>query len=130
VDDELWQQLLRTALVVLSLPADEQLRVNGPGCVACDLDHDFDHARTVALGNASDLTDEQRRLLDRIEATLRSKQPPDYECFNPAVLQRRVWQELRVQATEALRAFGWERAVVQPFAEVQPGVWQRPPAEA
>jgi hypothetical protein len=127
--DDLWQKLLRTALVVLALPADEQGRANGPGCVACDLDSDFDHARSVALGNAPDLTDDQRRRLDRIEAVLRSKQPPDYECFNPEVLRRPVWQELRVLAAEALRAFGWEGAVVHPFAEVQPGVWQRSPAE-
>ena len=104
--DEPWQRLLRTALVVLALPADEQVTANGPGCVACDLDLDFDHARSVAVGNAPDLTDEQRGLLDQIEAVLRSKQPPDYECFNPAVLRRPVWQELRVLAAAALRAFG------------------------
>ena len=127
--EEPWRPLLRTALAVLALPADEQERVNGPGCVACDLDSDFDHARLVALGNAPDLTDEQRALLDRIEAVLRSKQPPDYECFNPSVLRRPVWQHLRELAAEALRAFGWEGALVRPFAEIQPGVWQRPAAE-
>ena len=116
--------------MVLALPADEQVRANGAGCVACDLDSDFDHARSVTIGNATDLTDEQHELLNQIESVLRSKQPPDYECFNPAVLHRPVWQELRVLAAEALRAFGWEHAVVQPFTEVQPGVWHRPPAEA
>jgi len=45
---------------MLALPPDEQIRVNGPGCVACDLLNDFDHARTVALENAPDLSERQR----------------------------------------------------------------------
>jgi hypothetical protein len=49
---------------VEALPSDEQVRVNGPGCVACDLFNDFDHARTVALGNAPDLSEAQQALLE------------------------------------------------------------------
>src|SRR5262245_13945855 len=30
-----WQRLLRDALAVLALSAEEQVRVNGPGCVTC-----------------------------------------------------------------------------------------------
>jgi hypothetical protein len=129
VNGEPWQQLLCDALVVLSLPAEEQILVNGPGCVACDIDSDFDHAQLVAMGHASSLTNEQRALLDRIEEKLRSQQPQDYECFNPDVLRRPVWQELRVLAAEALWAFGWEREKVSPFVEVEPGVWQRTPSK-
>jgi hypothetical protein len=49
MDTVSWQPLLREALAVLSLSADEQIRVNGPGCIACDLLNDFDHARVVAI---------------------------------------------------------------------------------
>jgi hypothetical protein len=129
-EDEFWQRLLREALTVLTLSPDEQVRVNGLGCVACDLLNDFDHARTVALGNAPGLSEEQRRLLDRIDATMREMQQPDFECFNNEVVRRPVWHQLRQLAAEALRAFGWESAVVQPFVEVQPGVWHRPLSEA
>jgi hypothetical protein len=127
--DEPWQLLLRDALAILALPPDEQVRVNGPGCVACDVLNDFDHARAVALGNAPGLSEEQRGLLDRIDATMRAMQQPDFECFNNEVVRRPVWQDLRERAAEALRAFGWERARVQPSVEVQPGVWHRPLSE-
>jgi hypothetical protein len=125
-EDVPWQQLLRETLVVLALPPDEQVRVNGPGCVACDLLEDFDHARTVALGNAPNLSDEQRGLLDRIDAAIQVMEQPDFECFNNEVVRRPVWQQLRERAAEALRVFGWEKVGVRPFVEIQPGVWQRP----
>jgi hypothetical protein len=128
-EDEPWQRLLRDALAVLALPPDQQVRANGPGCVACDLLNDFDHARTVALGNAPGLSGEQRGLLDRIDGVMDGMQPPDFECFNDEVVRRPVWQELRELAAEAQRAFGWERVVVRPSAEVQPGVWHRPLAD-
>jgi hypothetical protein len=121
-EDEPWQRLLRDALAVLTLSPDEQVLVNGPGCVACDLMNDFDHARAVALGNAPGLSERQRGLLDRIDATMRAMQQLDFECFNNEVVHRPVWQQLREQSTETLRAFGWERAVVRPLVEVQPGV--------
>jgi hypothetical protein len=125
-DEELRQRLLRDALTVLALPPDEQIRVNGPGCVACDLLNDFDHARTVALGNALGMSDEQSGLLDRIDATVRGMEQPDFECFNNEVLRQPVWRILRELAGEALSAFGWEGAKVRPFRQVQPGVWHRP----
>jgi len=125
-EEEPWQRLLRDALAVLALPPDEQVRVNGPGCVACDLLNDFDHARTVALGNAPGLSEKQRGWLDRIDAAMRGMQQPDFECFNNEVVRRPVWQELRELAAEALRTFGWDRLTVRPFEEVQPAVWHRP----
>lgn len=129
-ESELWQRLLRDALTVLALPPDEQARVNGPGpgCVACDLLNDFDHARKAALDIAAAiLTDEQRRLLDRIETIMQTMQKPDFECFNNDVVRRPVWQELREVAAESLRTFGWGTAGVSPYMEVEPGVWRRPP---
>jgi hypothetical protein len=129
-EDEPWQRLLRDALGVLALPLDEQIRANGPGCIACDLLNDFDDARKVAIGNAPDLSEEQRDLLDRIDATMRAMEQADFECFNSEVVRRPLWQELRELAADALRAFGWESVVVRPFVEVQPGVWHRPPSEA
>ena len=128
-DTEPWQQLLREALGVLALPPDEQVRVNGPGCVACDLLNDFDHARIVALGNAgAALSEEQRRLIDNIDTVMSGMEKPDFECFNNDVLRRPVWQKLRELATEALRAMGWEQTTIRPFTEIQPGVWHRPPS--
>jgi hypothetical protein len=125
-EDEPWQRLLRDALAALALPPDEQAQGFGPGCVACELLNDFDHARTVALGNAPELSEDQRGLLDRIDAIMRGMGQADCECFNNAVVGRPVWRQLRRLAAEALRAFGWEGATVRPFVEVQPGIWQRP----
>ena len=129
-EEEPWQQLLRDALAVLALPPDEQIQVNGPGCVACELLNDFDHARLVANGNAPALSKDQLVLLESIDAVMDGMQQPDFECFNNEVVRRPVWQDLRELATEALRAFGWERVVVRPFVEVRPGVWHKPHAEA
>jgi hypothetical protein len=125
-EEQTWQQLLRDALAVLAEAPEEQVRINGPGCVACDLLNDFDHARTVALGNAPSHSEEQRGLLDRIDGVMCGMQQPDFECFSNDVVRRPVWQHLRKLAVEALHAFGWERAAVRPFVEVKPGVWRRP----
>jgi hypothetical protein len=107
LEDEPWQRLLHHALAFLASRPEEQIRVTGQGCVACELLNDIDHARTVAIGNAADLSDKQRILLDQIDATMRTMEKADFECFNNEVIRRPVWQLLREQATQALRAFGW-----------------------
>lgn len=124
-DAVLWQPLLRDALAALASPPDEQVRANGPGCVACDLLEDFDHARRVTLGNA-ELSEAQRASLGRIDAEIRAMRPSDLECFNSEVIRRPAWQTLRDFAAAALREFGWEGARAQVFVEIQPGVWRRP----
>jgi hypothetical protein len=126
-DREPWQTLLCEALAVLALPPDEQVRANGPGCVGCDLGAAFDHARTVTIESEAKLSDSQRQALEAIHIVMRSMQEPDVECFNNDVLRRPVWQRLRDLSTDALRLFGWERAVLQPFVEVEPGIWRREP---
>lgn len=129
VDEEPWQRLLCDALSLLALPHNEQVRVNGPGCVACDLLNDFDHARIVALGKAKNISEEQRKLLERIDSVMGGMQQPDLECFDIEVLQRPVWHDLRELAAASLQAFGWDRVVVRPFTEVEPGVCYKPYAE-
>jgi hypothetical protein len=118
-------RLLREALTVLTLPPEEQVRVNGPGCLACDLLDDFTHAR--GLVPVAALPEEGRRLLEAIDVLVRTMQPEDRECFNDDVVRRPVWQRLREMAAEALRAFGWEGTEVRPFIEVEPDVWKRQP---
>jgi hypothetical protein len=125
VDNASWERLLREALAVLSLSAAEQIRVNGPGCIACDLLNDFDHAREVATGNAP-LSEGQVRILHAMDAVIRSMKESDIECFDHNILHRPVWTQLRQLAADALREFGWEGTVFKPFIEREPGVWQRP----
>jgi hypothetical protein len=124
-----WQPLLRDALAALASPADEQVRANGPGCIACDLLEDFDHARLVTLGNA-ELSEAQHESLNRIDAEVQAMQPQDLECFDNEVIRRPAWEVLRPLAGSALREFGWENAKAQVFVETRPGVWHRPPSEA
>ena len=120
----LWQPLLREAIAVLALPPDEKVRVNGPGCVACDLLENFDHAQRVALENAT-LSDEQCRVLSDIDSIMQAMEKADTVCFDNAVLLRPAGRRLRDLAFEALREFGWDGAVVEPFTEIEPGVWKR-----
>jgi hypothetical protein len=129
-EDEPWQRLLRDALAVLALPPDEQVRANGPGCVACDLSEGFYHAHSFALESALGLSDVQRRLLARIDTTFRTMTGPDIDCGNDEVLLRPAWQGLRDVAGEALREFGWQGSRVPQSVETEPGVWQRPLAQA
>jgi hypothetical protein len=121
-----WQPLLREALAVLALPADEQIRINGPGCVICDLFEEFNHGRSVASEYGATLSEEQRRILYAIDAVLRSMPKADYECGNEDAI-RPLWQRVRELAAEAQRMFGWEGTVVEPFTEIRPRIWQRPP---
>jgi hypothetical protein len=127
VEEEVtWQRLLRDALAALALPPDEQAYVTMPGCVTCELREDFEHARIVAFGNAKRLSEGQNEILNRIDATVRGMQAPDFECFNNEAVRRPMWQQLRNLAAEALKEFGWEGATLQPFSEVRPLMWQRP----
>jgi hypothetical protein len=123
-----WRPLLRDALAALASSADEQLRANGPGCIACDLLEDLDHARLVAVGNA-ELSESQRQSLDRIDGAALAMLAPDLECFNNEVVQRPAWAILRNLAGSALREFGWGDVRIQVFVETQPGLWHRPPSE-
>jgi hypothetical protein len=121
----LWKPLLREALSFLALPMAEQVRVNGPGCVACDMFEGFDHARIVTTENEINLTSDQRQILGLIDRAWASMEGSDLECFNDRVLIRPSWVRVRELAAEALRLFGWEAAGVEPFVEVRPGIWQR-----
>jgi hypothetical protein len=124
-----WIPLLREALAMLATAPADQARLNAPGCLACDLMEDFEHARLVATADVSELTDDQRALLDLIDARFEEMEPADYTCFGNTVVERPAWAGIRALANDALRAFGWEETRVAPFEEVQPGVWQRPPAQ-
>jgi len=129
VDAVYWRPLLRGTLAALASPADEQVHANGPGCIARDLLEDFDHARSVTVGNA-ELSEARRRSLDRIDGAARALVPPGLEGFNNEVIQRPAWAILRKLAGSALREFGWGGAKVQVVVETQPGLWHRPPSEA
>lgn len=120
-----WQPLLRESLAVLALPADEQFRVNSPGCVSCDLFEDFMHARTVAIEHAPNLSFPQRQVLDELDRVFNSMQKADKVCFDDDAIRRPNWHRVRDLAAVALRMFGWEGTAVPPFVEIMPGVWRR-----
>jgi len=122
-----WKRF-RDAVVVLALPAEEQPRVNGPGCLACDLLNDFHYACETFISNfGGRLTTAHRAAITEMHKIIGSMEEADYECFNDDVARRPVWERLRKQARGTLRVFECVHATVQPFAETQPGVWVRPP---
>lgn len=122
-----WQTQLHEALTLLALPADEQIRTAGSGCVACELMQSFEQAYTPAIEEAMVFAD-QRQVLDTIAGVLRTMEKPDFECNNNDVLRRPVWERLRELAANALRLFGWEKIAIEPFREDSPGVWFRAPS--
>src|SRR5262245_6533944 len=91
----------REAVAVLALPPEEQRRVNGHGCLACDLLNDFDDARRLFLANFGDvLTAEQQTGIAVIDYHITGMSPVDLECFNDEVVHRPAWQLLRENAGE------------------------------
>jgi len=122
--DVVWQTVLRDSLASLAAPADEQVRANGPGCVACDLFEDFENARRVAV-ESGELSRKQNAILATITAEFSSMQPQDSECCNNYVLRRPAWEALRRLAATALFEFGWAGAAATPYLQVAPGVWHR-----
>jgi hypothetical protein len=118
---------LRDALVALSLPRAEQIRSIGPGCVACELLDDFDWAAGLCR-TSCDLSVDQSAGLDAIDSVINQMDEADCGCFDHDVLERAAWERLRGLARGALDVFGWSGASLEPFREVAPGVWRRPPS--
>ncbi len=119
-----WQTLLREALSRLALPVDEQVRVNGPGCVACNLFKGFNHARRVASKEAI-LSEDQHQTLEAIAQVMQAMTEPELECFKNELLCRPAWVRLRELASDALRVFGWEKMVIEPVVIASPSVRSR-----
>jgi hypothetical protein len=118
---------LRNALVMLSLPPAEQQRLNGPGCLTCDMPEDYLLAWRVAQEDpAIQFTPEQSRVLQEISQAVDALTEEDYECFSLEAVSRPAWQAIREQAIAALLLFGWQDATVEPFTETSPSVWTRP----
>lgn len=122
-----WQPLLLDALAILAAAPDEQIRANGPGCIACDLPEEFEHAWRVTVTYGA-ISESQRDSLDKIDAHFRAMSDSDRECGNDDVLWRPAWQEMRDLAKQALALFGWDSARAEPMVEIEPGHWRRPPS--
>ncbi len=119
--------LLKDALVMLALPAEEQQRLNAPGCLTCDLYEDFQTAWRAAQNDAGmRLTPEQQAALQQISQALDALAPEDCDCLSPGAERGPGWQALRQQAAAALPCFGWQHATVRPFTQTSHGVWTRP----
>jgi len=119
--------LLRDALVILSLAPTEQQRLNGPGCLTCDMFEDYQSAwRAVQHDSTTQFTLEQSRALQEISQALDALTKDDCECASPQAVCRLAWQAIRARAAVALSLFGWQDCTVRPFGETAPGVWTRP----
>jgi hypothetical protein len=120
--------LLKDALVMLSLPPAEQRRLNGPGCLTCDMFEDYQQALSVTQHDgAIQFTPAQSRVLQEIGHALNALAKEDCECFASEAVCRPAWQAIREIAFAALPLFGWQGATIRPFSERSPGVWTRPP---
>ena len=118
-------QILRESLTILAMPAEKQIKYNGPGCVCCDLLNDYDHAYTATMSNI-ELTNSQKEILRKIDSAMNDMSEDDYECFNNKVLDRPAWINIRSLAKYALSEFQWKLKEFNEPQEVKPGVWHRP----
>lgn len=118
---------LITSLTALSLPAAEQVRFTGPGCVPCDLCGELVlHAE--AYRGRWEMTAVEDAALAAIEAQVAAAGSEHYECFDNSALTLPSWELLRSRAAEALAVFGWTGYEVPPYEQIAPGVMHRPPA--
>jgi hypothetical protein len=115
---------LRKALLLMSLPPAQQLQRTAPACVACELLDEFEMCCNDVLENV-ELEEDQSRRFYELQNLSGDMQAADLECFNARVLERPSWQKLRVKSHDALIAMGWQDASLEPFTEVEPGVWVR-----
>ena len=119
-------KLLCDALVALSLPPAEQVRVTQPGCVSCELIEDFSHGHTCFAQSCSgQISTTASQLLSEIHSTIESLSDDDCVCFDNSVLDRPAWSQLRSLATKALTTLGWEENELGAYSETEPGVWRR-----
>jgi hypothetical protein len=123
----LWQPLLVDALAVLAATPEKQIEVERRGCIACDFEVDFAHARLVAFQHGM-LSVEQRSSLDAVDDAFAVMSPEDLACGDNRIVHRPAWQVIRDRARIALQKFGWEHATPKPFVESSPGIWHRPSA--
>jgi hypothetical protein len=128
-EDDSWQRLLRDALVMLALPADDQVRTNGPGCLACDLSEAFYSAYGFALESAPILSDNQRDVLAKINAKLRAMQGADVECGTPKLYDVPLGPKCASWLLRLCgRSAGWERGANHSWkssGEYGTGLWRR-----
>lgn len=114
---------LRDALYLLSQPALEQIRLNGPGCFSCETMGCFERGlealhETGYPGPSDTQRAEQEKLIKLIDAVTNQMQDADHE-YSEEGLDRPVWRYLRDIASRALLAFGWEHTVMDGYTGEQ-----------
>lgn len=114
---------LRDSLYLLSRPALEQIRLNGPGCFSCETLGCFERGlealqRNGYPGPSDAQRAEQEKLIKLIGAVTNEVQEADHE-YSEEGLDRPVWRYLREIASRALLAFGWEHTVMDGYTGEQ-----------
>lgn len=108
----------------LSLAMEEQLKVISPiGCPACELRNEFEYAWETEIQE-----DEHEgriyKLIRKIDTTISAMGKKDYKCFDPNVLNRPRWVEIRRMAKELLKEMELRVSTVQEAVETSKGVWE------
>jgi len=126
VEKEFFQSFIRDTLNVLALDPEEQIKANGPGCVACDLLNDFDTAFKDYLSQSElKISNEVQNIFQQIDDVIENMDEADYVCFENSVLYREKWDQIRNLAKECLKLLGWELVKNMKYTNVGNGVWQR-----
>jgi len=106
----------------LTLEKDDVVRVVSPfACPACELLEDFRCAWDTAMQHAAQLPSE---LIREIESVMGAMEAPDYTCFDPSVLDRPKWQQVRTLARRALEEIGFTVLDAVPAVETSEGIWE------
>ena len=132
------------ALQVLAAEADVQVTLYPPFCCPLQqVSQENDPCFAALLGNFGDeLTDDQRRLLERLEEVLAATTEADLDCsagplktelpenrkwgIERKILENAHWSNVRLLARQALSAFNIERKDPSPARETKPNVWEGP----
>lgn len=113
------------ALILLSLPKDEQIQKLSPGCITCELYNEYDSFLESYINNKELLENQKDKLL-HIKNYMDSMDNDKYfECFNNSVLDSKEWEHVRELAKQAIDLLGIEEIKIPDFEETEPGIFKR-----
>ena len=117
---------LQLTIQALAVNSESQIASLSPGCITCELYHDFHaYAQTYLALSQQALTKEQRLQIEALSDILEAVPPDDMVCFDNDALARESWQGVRLVARTTLEIMGWPLKTPPNFTESSPGVWRR-----
>ena len=110
IEYNMYANLLKDAIIPLSLPAKEQVSLSRSGCLLCHLLRNtfFNYRDFIQYSPPDEINEKQRESLDNIIRFMNQMNlETDHQCFENQCLENKNWEELRRLAKVARLCFNW-----------------------